>query len=76
MPKEQVEKVHELSPDAAQALGAALATVCGRVVQATGTDQYNVLVNNGKDSGQVPPSLILHSVSMVFCVSLCPFLCT
>lgn len=45
--------MHELSPDAASALGLALVKVAARVVEATGTDQYNVLVNNGKDSGQV-----------------------
>jgi hypothetical protein len=51
--------VHELSPESASAIGLALVKVSARVVQATGTDQYNVLVNNGKDSGQVIATLLL-----------------
>jgi diadenosine tetraphosphate (Ap4A) HIT family hydrolase len=53
VPREQVEKLHELSPDTASALGSAVAKVSAKVVKATGTDHYNVLVNNGKESGQV-----------------------
>ena len=53
VPREQVEKLHELSTDSASALGVALVKIAARVVEAAGTDQYNILVNNGKDSGQV-----------------------
>ncbi len=31
-------------------------------IQATGTDQYNILVNNGKDSGQEVPHVHFHII--------------
>lgn len=46
----QVEKIHELDEETGAALGAALTKVALKVVQATGADNYNVIVNNGKDS--------------------------
>jgi diadenosine tetraphosphate (Ap4A) HIT family hydrolase len=53
VPRQQVEKIHELSPETASALGLALAKVASKVVEATGTNEYNVLVNNGANAGQV-----------------------
>ena len=52
VPKEQVVKVHEMSPETSAAVGVALSKVAAKVVEATGKDNYNVLVNNGKESGQ------------------------
>uniref|UniRef100_A0A7S0QQB7 HIT domain-containing protein n=1 Tax=Cryptomonas curvata TaxID=233186 RepID=A0A7S0QQB7_9CRYP len=62
VPREQVEKIHELSPETASALGLALAKVAAKVVEATGTNQYNVLVNNGADSGQEIPHVHFHII--------------
>mmetsp|Transcript_32225 Transcript_32225/g.75945 ORF Transcript_32225/g.75945 Transcript_32225/m.75945 type:complete len:155 (-) Transcript_32225:97-561(-) len=62
VPKVQVEKVHELNEETAAAVGIAVAKVAAKVVEATGTDQYNIMVNNGKDSGQEVPHVHFHII--------------
>ena len=52
VPKEERERLHELSPDSAAALGRALQRVAAAVVRATGAADYNVLQNNGADAHQ------------------------
>ncbi|MEO1082910.1 MAG: HIT family protein [Acidobacteriota bacterium] len=47
IPKERKAHLHELSDDAAAALGRALPRLCRAVLEATGATEYNVLQNNG-----------------------------
>ncbi|EKX47754.1 hypothetical protein GUITHDRAFT_93798 [Guillardia theta CCMP2712] len=62
VPKEQVEKVHEMSGETAAAVGAALSKVAAKVVAATGCADYNVICNNGKISGQEVPHVHFHII--------------
>jgi histidine triad (HIT) family protein len=62
VPKEECVHLHELSPDAAQALGAALPKVCRAVMQATGATAYNVLQNNGALAHQEVPHVHIHII--------------
>mmetsp|Transcript_5171 Transcript_5171/g.13017 ORF Transcript_5171/g.13017 Transcript_5171/m.13017 type:complete len:166 (+) Transcript_5171:87-584(+) len=62
VPKKQVEKVHELDEETAAALGMAVQKVAAQVVKATGTDQYNIICNSGKDSGQEVPHVHYHII--------------
>jgi histidine triad (HIT) family protein len=52
IPKEPAATLDQLSDDAAAALGRALPRVARAVVAATGVTAYNVLQNNGAESGQ------------------------
>ena len=54
----QVEKIHLLDDETARALGSALAKVAKKVCKATETEEYNVIVNNGKNAVG-PGALIL-----------------
>ncbi len=50
--KERVAHLHELSDEAAAALGRALPRLCRAVMSATGASAYNVLQNNGAAAHQ------------------------
>ncbi|MEO1366976.1 MAG: HIT family protein [Acidobacteriota bacterium] len=47
IPKERKAHLHELSDDAAAAIGRVLPRLCRAVLAATGATEYNVLQNNG-----------------------------
>ena len=47
IPKEPAVKLHELSADAAAAVGRVLPAICKAVCETTGVDDYNILQNNG-----------------------------
>lgn len=47
IPKEPARALGELSDESAAAVGRALPRICRAVCRATGTEQYNVLQNNG-----------------------------
>ncbi len=52
IPKERAATLHELSDDAAAALGRVLPRLCRAVLAATGATAYNVLQNNGAAAHQ------------------------
>ena len=52
IPKERASHLHELSDEAAAALGRVLPRLCRAVMRATGAQSYNVLQNNGADAHQ------------------------
>ncbi len=62
IPKERVARLHELSDDAAAALGRVLPRICRAVLQATGATAYNVLQNNGADAHQAVPHVHFHVI--------------
>jgi histidine triad (HIT) family protein len=62
VPKRQVERLEDLPPDEAAAIARALGAIARRVLQATGAPAYNVLQNNGPQSGQVVPHVHFHII--------------
>jgi histidine triad (HIT) family protein len=56
IPKQRVSYLHELTDDAAAALGRVLPRLCRAVMQATGAEAYNVVLNTGSTAGQA----VLH----------------
>lgn len=62
IPKRQVERLEQLTPEEAAELGQALLMVARRVLAATGAADYNVLQNNGPLSGQVVPHVHFHII--------------
>jgi len=61
-PKEQAEHLHDLSSDAAAALGRALPRICKAVVEVTGIENYNILQNNGRLAHQAVPHVHFHII--------------
>jgi histidine triad (HIT) family protein len=62
IPKERKAYLHELSDDAAAALGRVLPRLCRAVVAATGATDYNVLQNNGRQAHQVVMHVHFHII--------------
>jgi histidine triad (HIT) family protein len=62
VPKEERERLHELSPESAAALGRALQRVAAAVVRATGAADYNVLQNNGAAAHQAVMHVHFHVI--------------
>ena len=52
IPKERVAQLHELSDEAAAAVGRILPRLCRAVMKATGCTAYNILQNNGAAAHQ------------------------
>src|SRR3954453_8731035 len=52
IPKERAARLHELSADAAAAIGRVLPRLCRAVMAASGAADYNVLQNNGAAAHQ------------------------
>ncbi len=62
IPKERVASLHELSDDAAAALGRVLPRLCRAVMKATGAIAYNVLQNNGPAAHQAVFQVHFHII--------------
>ena len=62
VPKEERERLHELSDASAAALGSALRRVAAAVVRATGCADYNVLQNNGAAAHQAVMHVHFHVI--------------
>jgi histidine triad (HIT) family protein len=62
IPKERKPFVHELTDDAAAAVGRVLPRLCRAVVKATGATAYNILQNNGTEAHQVVMHVHFHII--------------
>ena len=62
IPKERVAHFHELSDDAAAAIGRVLPRLCRAVMSATGCTAYNLLQNNGAEAHQVVQHVHVHII--------------
>jgi len=62
IPKETKANLHELSDDAAAAIGRILPRLCRAVKEATGCEGYNVLQNNGRIAHQEVMHVHFHII--------------
>src|SRR5579863_7866089 len=62
IPKERKAVLHELSDEAAAAVGRVLPRLCRAVIKATGATAYNVLQNNGSAAHQAVPHVHFHII--------------
>ncbi|MEM8961930.1 MAG: HIT family protein [Acidobacteriota bacterium] len=62
IPKERKAHLHELSDDAAAAVGRVLPRICRAVLAATGAEDYNVLQNNGAAAHQAVFHVHFHII--------------
>ncbi|NIO59673.1 MAG: HIT domain-containing protein, partial [Acidobacteria bacterium] len=62
IPKQRVAHLHELSEEAAAAIGRVLPRLCRAVMNATGASAYNVLQNNGAEAHQAVFHVHFHII--------------
>jgi len=62
IPKERKAQLHQLSDEAAAAVGRVLPRICRAVMRATGATDYNVLQNNGTAAHQVVMHVHFHII--------------
>ena len=62
LPKERKRHLHELSDEAAAAVGRTLPRLCRAIMKASGAEAYNVLVNTGEPAGQVVMHVHIHII--------------
>jgi histidine triad (HIT) family protein len=65
IPKERASQLHELSAEAAAAIGRALPRLCRAVLAATGARAYNVLQNNGAEAHQAVFHVHFHIIPRI-----------
>ena len=65
IPKERKAFLHELSDEAAAALGRALPRLCRAIREVTGAEAYNVLQNNGSAAHQAVFHVHFHIIPRV-----------
>ncbi len=65
IPKERVAQLHELSDDAAAAIGRGLPRLCRAVLKASGATAYNLLQNNGKPAHQEVRHVHFHIIPRI-----------
>ena len=62
VPKESKACLHELSDDAAAAIGRVLPRLCRAILKATGATAYNILQNNGSAAHQAVFHVHFHII--------------
>jgi len=62
IPKQRAAYLHELSDEAAAAIGRVLPRLCRAVMRASGTPWYNVLQNNGREAHQAVFHVHFHII--------------
>ncbi len=62
VPKREVERLEQLASGEAAGLMEAVVAVARKVLAATGAPAYNVLQNNGRESGQDVPHVHIHII--------------
>ena len=62
IPKEPAETMDKLSDKSAAALGRVMPKICRAVMHATGTNEYNILQNNGSGAHQAVMHLHFHII--------------
>lgn len=62
IPKEQAERLHQLSDESSAAIGRVLPRLCRAVVAATGAEDYNILQNNGAAAHQAVMHVHFHII--------------
>ncbi len=62
IPRQRAAHLHELSDQAAAAIGRVLPRLCRAVMAATGARAYNVLQNNGREAHQVVMHVHFHII--------------
>ena len=62
IPRERAASMHELSDEAAAALGRVLPRLCRAVMSATGCEAYNLLQNNGAEAHQAVFHVHVHII--------------
>jgi len=62
IPKERVAHLHELSDEAAAAVGRVLPRLCRAVLHASGAKAYNLLQNNGLGAHQLVMHVHFHII--------------
>ncbi len=62
IPKEAKPTVDQLSEESMAAIGRALPRICRAVMKASGTDQYNILQNNGARAHQAVFHVHFHII--------------
>lgn len=62
VPKRDVARLEQLTPEEAGAVGRALPVIARAVLAATGAPAYNVLQNNGEAAGQEVPHVHFHII--------------
>lgn len=62
IPKERAAFVHELSDEAAAAIGRVLPRLCRAVMHASGASEYNILQNNGASAHQAVFHVHFHII--------------
>lgn len=65
IPKERAAQLHELSQDAAAAVGRVLPRIARAVLAATGASAYNVLQNNGAAAHQAVFHVHFHVIPKI-----------
>ncbi|MEM7480504.1 MAG: HIT family protein [Acidobacteriota bacterium] len=65
IPKERKAHLHELSDEAAAAIGRVLPRLCRAVMAATGATAYNVLQNNGAEAHQAVFHVHFHIIPKI-----------
>lgn len=62
IPKEPAERMEELSPESAAALGRVLPRITKAVLQVSKAPACNLLINNGVEAGQEVPHVHMHII--------------